>query len=121
MELPVTFHNKIVEFLTSLPNIHDSNAQRALIHSASLDARLQSEILFGGSSQQFFQLLIPTLRSYGNLADNRDPLEAVLEAAKADDGSSRRTECDRHTALCMIFTPCSDAVECCTILRHSDI
>ncbi len=93
MELPVKLQNKIVDFLTSLPNIHDHSSQRALIQSAGLDAQLQRKIDFNGPSEQFFQLLIPTLGNYGKLADARDPLEAVLEAAKANIGKERQTEC----------------------------
>ncbi len=78
MGVPVELNNKIVEFLKSLPNIHDSNSQRALLLTAGLDTELQDQIYFSGPPTQFFQLLIPTLLSYGTLQDGRDALEAVL-------------------------------------------
>jgi hypothetical protein len=39
-------HNRIVEFLTSLPNIQDKNERRALIFSAVLDSELEDQIEF---------------------------------------------------------------------------
>jgi hypothetical protein len=94
MGLPVELNNKIVEFLKSLPNIHDSNSQRALLLGAGLDSELQGQIYFSGSPAQFFQLLIPTLLSYGKLKDGRDALEAVLEAAKNSVGQDKKDYCD---------------------------
>ena len=73
MESLRTIDSKIVEFLSSLPNIHDHDSQRALVQSAGLDAQLQRKIDFSGASERFFQLLISTLRSYGKLSDGRDP------------------------------------------------
>lgn len=94
MELSANLHNDIVDFLTSLPNIHDHNSRRALIQSAALDAQLQCKIDFNGPSEQFFQLLIPTLRNYGKLTDDRDPIEAVLEAAQNYVGNDRQAKCE---------------------------
>jgi hypothetical protein len=89
----VNVQRRIVQFLTSL-NIHDSAAQRAFIATAALDDALVSQITFSGPAVQFFQLLLPLLRSYGRLADDRDPLVAVLEAAKILVGPNRQAECD---------------------------
>lgn len=94
MGLPVELNNKIVEFLKSLPNIHDSNSQRALLLGAGLDSGLHDQIYFSGPPAQFFQLLIPTLLSYGTLKDGRDALEAVLEVAKNSVGQDKQRECD---------------------------
>ncbi len=91
---PFALHQKIIEFLTSLPNIHDSNTQRALIYNARLDTQLQNQINFAGPPAQFFQLLVPTLSSYGKLEDGRTALEAVLEAAKQNVGKDKREYCD---------------------------
>ncbi|MCP4370128.1 MAG: hypothetical protein GY797_18745 [Deltaproteobacteria bacterium] len=94
MEVPVELNNKIVEFLKSLPNIHDSNSQRALLLIAGLDTELQDQIYFSGPPAQFFQLLIPTLLSYGKLKDGRNAVEAVLEAAKNSVGQDKKDYCD---------------------------
>ena len=86
---------KIVEFLEKLPNINDSNNRRAFIYSASLDDKLQTQISFDGSTEQFFQLLVRLLIEYGILKNGRHPLIAVLEAAKKLIGQDRQTECKK--------------------------
>lgn len=83
MNLLHELHERIVDFLLSLPKILDNNSQQALIYSAGLDHRLQSRITIGGSADKFVRLLIPTLLDYGKLKDGRNTLEAVLEAAKS--------------------------------------
>lgn len=94
MELPVTLQNRIVDFLTSLPNIADNHSQQALINRASLDAQLHRQINFSGSAGQFFEMLVPTLAKYEQLEDGRHALVAVLEAAKDRVGRNKRAECD---------------------------
>lgn len=86
--------NRIVEFLTSLPNITNIQAQQALILGAGLDQELLNQINFGSPPGQFFQLLIPILRNYGELEDGRDALVAVLESARELVGSNRKKQCD---------------------------
>ncbi|MCP4403903.1 MAG: hypothetical protein GY801_42180 [bacterium] len=95
MTLSADLNKKIVEFLTSIPNSYDSNAQRALMLNAGLDPQLQNQIHFGGPPAQFFQLLLATLVSYGRLQDGRDALEAVLETAKSSVGRDKQDDCDR--------------------------
>jgi hypothetical protein len=92
--LAFELNKKIVDFFTSIPNIHDSNNQRALLYSAGVDQALLNQINFAGPPGQFFQLLVPTLVSYGTLEDGREALEAVLEAAKEHVGKDRRKYCD---------------------------
>lgn len=86
--------SKIVNFLTSLPNIHDSNSQRALIYHAGLDDELQAQITLGRPSGEFFSLLVATLTEYGQLHDGRNAIEAVLEAAKTYVGREKREYCE---------------------------
>ena len=88
-------HQKIVDFLTSLPNIDDSSTQRALIYGAGLDEDLQHQIHFVGSATQFFQLLVPILSKYGKLIDGRNALESVLESAKKYVGQEKKEYCDK--------------------------
>ena len=95
MTLPVALHRKIVDFFTSLPMIDDRNGRRAFIHSVALDAQLQGQIEFPGSSRQFFELLVPQLVRYGQLKDGRHALETVLESAKNYVGQDRREDCER--------------------------
>lgn len=94
MRLPINLHTQIVDFLTSLPTIGDEAGQQALLHRAGLDEVLISQISIGGPPEQFFQLLVPLLTTYGTLYDGRNALVAVLEAAKAYVGSDRRKACD---------------------------
>ena len=94
LELPFELRQKITEFLTSLPIIHDSSSQQAFIYSAGLDSNLQSQLNFGLPTGQFVQLLLNTLTSYSTLKDGRNALEAILEAAKKYVGQERQAYCD---------------------------
>ncbi len=95
MELPVELNKKIIEFLTSLPNVHDKKGRTALIMGVALDKKLETQIDYEGKPVDFFQLLIRTLTSYGELEkDGRDALEAVLETTKQYIGQDRREHCD---------------------------
>lgn len=93
MKIPNKLNKKMVEFLTSLPNVHDTLGQLAFISNAGFDESLQKQILFPGSSAQFFKLLIHTLIDYGYLEDGRDPLEALLWAAKELVGQDKQQTC----------------------------
>ena len=93
-KLPHSLHNKIVEFLVSIPNLHDSRAQRAFINSAGLDRQLQDQINVAGPPAQFFHLLVPLLIAYGRLEDGRNALVAVLETAQNYVGTDRKAYCD---------------------------
>ncbi|MBN2267651.1 MAG: toll/interleukin-1 receptor domain-containing protein [Candidatus Babeliaceae bacterium] len=93
-ELPRELRYKITEFLTSLPNIYDNNAQQVLIDRAGLDPQLQQQIKFNASPEQFVQLLISTINKYGILEDGRNALEAILESTKDSIGKDRREYCD---------------------------
>lgn len=95
MALPVALHRKIVDLLTSLPDIETPNGQRAFINSAALGSQLQRQIQFSGSSVQFIELLVPLVVQYGQLEDRRNALEAVLEATKNYVGQDGREDCDR--------------------------
>lgn len=94
MELPVDLQKKIVEFLKSVPNIHDSGTQRSLILNAGLDTRLRDQIQFGGSAEQFVSLLVPLLYDYGRLEDGRGALVAVLRSARDVVGGDKQDYCD---------------------------
>ena len=94
MGSPIGLNNKIVKFLTSVPNIHNESGRRALILSAELDPQLQNQINFGEPPVQFFPLLIFMLIRYGKLKDGRDALEAVLVAAKNYVGQDKKDYCD---------------------------
>lgn len=94
MDLPVSLHEKIVDFLTSLPQIHNDKTQQALVYSAGLDPQLQKQIVFGGSALQFVQGLVETLYKYKMLKDGRNALEAILEAAKSLVGQDQKEHCE---------------------------
>lgn len=80
--------------MTSIPNINETNALRALLYNAGLDQQLQSQLNVEQPSAQFFQLLVPTLNAYGTLEDGRNALKAVLESAKDSVGQELRAYCD---------------------------
>jgi hypothetical protein len=93
-QLPFLLQNKIVEFLTSLPNMNDHNALQALSFKASLDNQLHKNLNFSLPQAQFFQSLVPALSEYGSLNDGRNALKAALEAAKDFVGGEKRAHCD---------------------------
>ncbi len=92
--LPHELYQEIVTFLTSLPNIHDHNALQALLYRASLDPQLHNHLQVTEPSGQFFDRLIPTLLRYGDLEDGRNPVKAILEAAKMAIGQKKQTYCE---------------------------
>ena len=94
-QLPATLQNTIIDFLTTVPGIYGNSAQEAFVNSAGFDIELQRQIQFGGSSAQFFNLLVQRAWNYGTLRDGRNALEAVLETAKGSIGWDRRKDCDR--------------------------
>lgn len=91
--LPFDLQERIVEFLTSLPNVHDESKLRALVYGATLEPDLENQIRFGLPPVEFFQLLIRTLSNYGMLRDGRNALNAVLESAKVSVGQPKRDRC----------------------------
>lgn len=75
-------------------NLHDVPGRRAFIFAAGLDD-LHQAIDFVGSTQVFCRNLVQQLARHGALADGRDPLVAVLQAARGMLGSDRQVECDQ--------------------------
>lgn len=92
-ELPFNLREEIIRLLSSLPNVHDNNALRALIYNAGLDEQLQTQITFSLPPIQFFQIHVPLIYKYGLLTDGRNPIKAVLESAKAYVGQQGREHC----------------------------
>ena len=93
--LPFELSQQISDFLISLPNLHDTTAQRAFIFSAGLDAHLHGQLPFGTPAAQFIQVLISTLSNYGRLADGRHALEAVLRGAQQYVGQDQKAYCEK--------------------------
>lgn len=91
--LSFPLRRKIIQFLTSLSNVHDNYSQRAFIESAGLDNELVGQIKFGDPANQFFELLVPILSQYGELQDGRTALIAMLEAAKEYVGPQKKADC----------------------------
>lgn len=94
IEITTSLRKKIIDFLVSLPNIHDSESQRALIYHAGFDQELQYQIPVGRSPIEFISLLVSTLINYGKLKDGRYALEVMLEATKNYMGQEKKVYCD---------------------------
>ncbi len=94
MNIPPRLQHRIVDFLISLPSIHDNNSQRSLIYQAGLDTELQGQISFDKPAMQFALFLVSTLIKYGKLSDGRYAIEAILEAAKNFVGQDRKIYCE---------------------------
>ena len=98
-ELPYLLRKKIVDFLMTVPSLHDGDSQRALIVYAGIDLQLQAQIPIGYPPRQFVPLFISVANKYGKLDDGRDPIESILEAkvklagkVNVDDISFKRVE-----------------------------
>ena len=92
--IPFALQKRIIEFLLTLPNLHDSAQQQAFLNSAGLDPQLQQRIRVADPPSQFFHLLAPLLSQYGTLEDGRQALQAILEAAKAYIGRDGQAVCE---------------------------
>ena len=92
--LPVNLKQSIINFLASLPSIHNQESQMALIFIADLDTQLRNQISFGQPPAQFFPLFVSLCLSYGKLSDGRYPLVAILEASKTYIGQDKQRYCD---------------------------
>ncbi len=93
MELSEKLCQKIIEFLLSLPSLDTIKGRQAFIYSAVLDSELKNQIPFDQPPAHFIPHLLALLLRYGSLKDERHPLEAVLEAAKAYVGHDKRAYC----------------------------
>ena len=71
MKLPVELQNRIIDFLVSLPNMHDSESQRSLIYRAGLDIQVQVHIPIGQAPFQFASSLVSILTNYGVMNDQQ--------------------------------------------------
>ncbi|MDY0093723.1 MAG: hypothetical protein RBT80_13595 [Candidatus Vecturithrix sp.] len=91
---PATLHQRIKDFLGVLPNLADSPAQRAFVASIGLEHSLQQQLHVGLPQGQFVELLVSILSKYGRLADGRQALEALLEAAQQYVGQDRKRYCE---------------------------
>ncbi len=94
MKLSTTLQKEIIDFLKSLPTLHDGESQRAFIYEAGLDNQLQEQIQFGCSSAKFASLLVLILLKYGKLADGHYAIETVLETAQNYVGQDKRIYCE---------------------------
>lgn len=92
--LPADLTQAIVAFLITLPNIQDHQAQQAFLVSAGLDAALLAQLHVNQPPKPFMELLVASCVSYGQLADGRHALIALLEAAQQMVGADRRAECE---------------------------
>lgn len=97
---------RVIDFLSSLPNIIESSMQRTLI--ADLDQRLQDLIHIGGARKEFVSLLVSTLENYGTLDDGQHALIALLESAQKYVGSNRQAECNKIILELRNVFPCNN-------------
>ncbi len=94
MELSASLLKKIIDFISSLPNIYSSEGQKAFTNHAGLDQKLQGQIPFGKPAIEFSSLLVRIVLDYGKLNDGREAIEAVLETAKDYIGQEKQIDCD---------------------------
>lgn len=87
-------HDKLIKFFTSIPDINILENQRALLKMARLDAQLSGMLTPTTNPTTFFPLVLSTMEQYGTLEDGRNPVLAVLEAAKSFVGPKGKAESD---------------------------
>ncbi len=77
MDISIELRQRIVEFLTNIPNIRDSYGRQALLQSAGVDKALLNQLSVDIPPTQFVELLVSTCLDYGELQDGRHALESV--------------------------------------------
>ncbi len=95
MRLSGKLQNEIIELLSALPNMHDSDGQQTFIVQTALDPNLEALIQVGKPPKQFFSLLVPVLVKYGKLDNGKYAIESALEAAKTYTGQDGKTKCEK--------------------------
>ncbi len=94
MQLSPNLKREIIDFLFSLPNIHSTESQRALLYDAGLDRELQDLIPFGKPTAEFIPILVEILLHYGKTIDERNSIEVLLEATKRYIGIDKKVLCN---------------------------
>src|SRR6185369_5005436 len=95
MENIAELRRKTTQFLEVTLILQNAPQRQALIAAANLDSSLEALIEYTGNTKQFIQILILTLVKYGNLVNGRNPVGAVLEAAKLMVGPDHHKTADR--------------------------
>ncbi len=109
--LPVELRQSVIDLLSSLPNVHDRQAWKAMLYQGGLDRKLQKLIDVSGPAAQFVPTLVETVSDYGRLADGRDPLIALLEVAQQHVGLDGSAECDRLIAALLAHARAAEEPE----------
>ncbi|GAK60599.1 TPR repeat protein [Candidatus Vecturithrix granuli] len=74
-------------------DLKETSGRKAFLFKADL-TDLQNKLKLEETTAIFCSDLVQRLRNYGALSDGRDPLTAVLEAAKTMVGRDKQAECD---------------------------
>ncbi len=94
MKLPRDLQDRIVDFLTKLPDMQSQPKRKSLLITAGIDDSLSHQILFDGPQKQFFILVVAHCMDYGTLEDGRHSVEAILEAAQEFVGPDKKEICE---------------------------
>ncbi len=93
MSISYERQQEIVNFLASLPNMHNQSGRQAVVYGAGLGPEVERELDFSGPTAVFCQSLVRKLAPYNRLPDGRHALAAVLDAAKEKIGEPGRSRC----------------------------
>ncbi|GAK50703.1 hypothetical protein U14_01936 [Candidatus Moduliflexus flocculans] len=94
MKLPGKLQKEIIDLLLSLPNIQDSDGQKAFISRAAIESKLENQLPFGKPASDFVPLLVRVALKYEKSDDGRYPLEAILQTAKEYVGIDKQQHYD---------------------------
>lgn len=90
-------YTKYVSYMQNMLRICDTVSAASTqpkLHEANLDPELLGIISCEEPTTIFFSRLVESLLKYGQIADGRHALEAVLESARGRVGQNKRKDCD---------------------------
>lgn len=90
----MTLEQEIITWLEQSVNLQilDAPGRKALLIGAGL-GDMQNAVIFGDATLVFCRNVVEYLWNYGQLADGRDPLVALLETAQTLVGTDKRAQC----------------------------
>lgn len=89
-QVSLRVRQRIVRFLSELPNMASGDTLRALLYEAGFEPVFHNRLDLNQPPAQFFQILVPQLNEYGPVEDGRPALKALIEAAMNHVGPDKR-------------------------------
>ncbi|MBN2267361.1 MAG: hypothetical protein JW725_03420 [Candidatus Babeliaceae bacterium] len=94
MNLSERLHQELIEFFKSLPNLGDTEGQKAFIYHCGFESQLQNLIPTGLPSAKFVPVFVSTLINYGRIDNGQYAIEVALRTSKNYVGRDKRLYCE---------------------------